>query len=121
MSLSEQAAVGRFAPSAPAPAWWVVCSRELADLWIGGKALILMLIFCALQGGLVDYKVSDVADPTPPKELVYFTLMNAMSFGLFMNLILGADAISGERERATLEALLLNPTSRRAQRSVGDC
>ena len=25
-------------PAGAAPAWWVVCSRELADLWIGGKA-----------------------------------------------------------------------------------
>jgi ABC-2 type transport system permease protein len=37
---------------------------------------------------------------------------------LFLGLIIGADAFSGERERSTLEALLLTPTSRR-QITVG--
>ena len=40
-----------------------------------------------------------IADPTPPKELIYVTLMNAINVGMFMSLILGADSISGERER----------------------
>jgi ABC-type Na+ efflux pump permease subunit len=95
-----------------APAWWVVASQELNELWMGGKAPVLMLAFCALQGSLTYLKVGDVSDPTPPKEMVYFTLMNAVSVGVFMNLIFGADSISGERERATLEALLLTPSSR---------
>jgi ABC-2 type transport system permease protein len=49
----------------------------------------------------------------PPKELVYETLKNAMAVSLFIGLIIGADTISGERERATFESLLLTPTSRR--------
>ena len=32
------------------PAWWIVFSRELADLWIGGKALYLILAFSVLLG-----------------------------------------------------------------------
>jgi hypothetical protein len=36
-----------------------------------------------------------------------------MAVGLFIGLIIGADSISGERERATLEGLLLAPASRR--------
>jgi ABC-type Na+ efflux pump permease subunit len=96
-----------------APAWWVVATRELTDLWMNGKAPFLMLAFCVLQGALIYLKVSDVGDPTPPKELVYFTLMNAVTLGVLMSLIFGADSISGERERATLEALLLTPASRR--------
>jgi ABC-2 type transport system permease protein len=113
MSRSGHSSAGRVELSRAAPAWWVVCAQELIDLWVGGKAAVLMIAFCALQGGLIYLKVSDVADPTPPKELVYFTLMNAVSVGIFMSLILGADTISGERERATLEALLLTPSSRR--------
>jgi len=27
------------------PVWWLVFTRELTDLWIGGKALNLMLIY----------------------------------------------------------------------------
>jgi ABC-type transport system involved in multi-copper enzyme maturation permease subunit len=113
MSRSERTDAGRVEQSSGTPAWWVVGARELTDLWMGGKAPVLMLAFCMLQGGLTYFKVSDVGDPTPPKELVYFTLMNAVAVGMFMSLILGADSISGERERATLEALLLTPSSRR--------
>jgi ABC-2 type transport system permease protein len=113
MSRNKRADAGRVEQSGGAPAWWVVGAREMTDLWMAGKAPVLMLAFCLLQGGLTYLKVSDVADPTPPKEMVYFTLMNAVAVGMFMSLIIGADSISGERERATLEALLLTPSSRR--------
>ncbi len=71
-----------------------------------------MLLFCVIQGATTYMMVSNTADPTPPKEMVYATIENAIAYGLFMGVILGADTISGERERATLEALLLTPTSR---------
>jgi ABC-2 type transport system permease protein len=45
--------------------------------------------------------------------MVYETLKIAMGFALFIGLIIGADSLSGDRERATLEGLLLTPTSRR--------
>ena len=44
---------------------------------------------------------------------MFLTLLNSISFGVFIGLIIGADGISGERERGTLEVLLLTPTSRR--------
>jgi len=80
---------------------------------MGGKAPILLLIFCILQGVLTYLMVSNTSDPTPPKEMVYFTLQNAIMVGLLIGLIIGADSISGERERLSLEALLLTPSSRR--------
>jgi ABC-2 type transport system permease protein len=49
----------------------------------------------------------------PPPEMVYETAKAAIGVGLFIGLIIGADSISGERERSTLEGLLLTPTSRR--------
>ena len=96
-----------------APGWWIVFIRDLNELWMGGKAPILLFLFCILQGALTYFMVSDTADPTPPKEMVYFTLENAIAVGLFIGLIIGADSISGERERLTLESLLLTPISRR--------
>ncbi len=99
--------------SRAAPAWWVVFTSELNQLWMGGKAPILLFIFCALQGVLTYLMVSNTSDPTPPKEMLYVTLENAIAFGLLIGLIIGADSISGERERLTLESLLLTPTSRR--------
>ena len=96
------------------PAWWLVFTRELADLWIGGKALILILAYSVLLGIMV-YVLSSNSELSliPPKEMVYETLKNAMAVSLFIGLIIGADSLSGERERATLEGLLLTPTSRR--------
>jgi ABC-2 type transport system permease protein len=96
------------------PTWWLVFVRELSDLWVGGKALVLILIY-GIFLGVVTYVVASNSELSliPPKEMVYETLKNAMAVSLFIGLIIGADSISGERERATLESLLLTPTSRR--------
>ncbi len=96
-----------------APTWWVVFVKEMNELWMGGKAPLFLLIFCILQGVLTYFMVSNTSDPTPPKEMVYFTLENAIAVGLLIGLIIGADGISGERERLTLESLLITPVSRR--------
>jgi ABC-2 type transport system permease protein len=48
----------------------------------------------------------------PPKEMVFELMKVAMMVAVFIGLIIGADMISGERERNTLEGLLLTPTSR---------
>ena len=96
------------------PAWWLVFTRELADLWIGGKALALILIYGILLGIMSFGIASDSElDLIPPKEMVFFTLQIVIAAGIFIGLIIGADSLSGERERATLEALLLTPASRR--------
>src|SRR4030095_4015904 len=42
------------------------------------------------------------------------TLQIAIAVGALVTLLVSADAISGERERGTLEGLLLTPVSRRA-------
>lgn len=99
---------------APLPTWWLVFSRELTDLWIGGKALILLLIYSVVLG-IMMYVLAynEELSLIPPKELAYEMLKNAMAVSLFIGLIIGADSLSGERERATLESLLLTPASRR--------
>ena len=99
----------RVGPSGSAlPTWWLVFTRELADLWIGGKALNLILIYGVLLG-VITYVMATNSELSliPPKEMVYETLKNAMAVSLFIGLIIGADSLSGERERATLEGLLL--------------
>ena len=96
------------------PAWWLVFTRELADLWIGGKALNLILIYSVVLGFMVFvFSFNSELSLIPPKEAVYEMLKNAMGVSLFIALIIGADSLSGERDRATLESLLLTPASRR--------
>lgn len=96
------------------PIWWLVFQRELADLWVGGKALNLMLIYSIILGVMVYvYSFNSELSLIPPKEATYEMLKNAMSISLFIGLVIGADALSGERDRGTLESLLLTPISRR--------
>lgn len=113
---SQQAANDRLgAPRGSVfPTWWLVFARELTDLWIGGKALHLILIYSILLG-IWAYVLASNSELSliPPKEMVFETLKAAIAVSLFICLIIGADSISGERERATLEGLLLTPTSRR--------
>ncbi|MEW6403682.1 MAG: ABC transporter permease subunit [Chloroflexota bacterium] len=96
------------------PVWRLVFKRELIDLWIGGKAFNLILIYSILLGIMVYvYSFNTELSLIPPKEAVYEMLKNAMAVSMFVGLIIGADSLSGERDRATLESLLLTPVSRR--------
>ncbi len=99
---------------AESPVWWIVCKWELADLWIGGRVLMLLILFSVLMSiTSVLREMESQLSMIPPAEIVFIILQSTITFGLFIGLIIGADSISGERERATFETLLLTPTSRR--------
>jgi hypothetical protein len=94
-------------------AWWVVCRRDLQDLWVGGRALMLLLVYTVVIGVMTFLMVQNsLLDLTPPKEMVWSTLQTCMYVGVFMGLLVGADTLSGARERAMMETLLLTPASR---------
>jgi ABC-2 type transport system permease protein len=115
ISKTQSLSTTHIEPSGKAnPAWWLVFTRELADLWIGGKAFNMILIYSILLGVMVYvYSFNTELSLIPPKEAVYEMLKNAMAFCMFVGLVIGADSLSGERERSTLESLLLTPVSRR--------
>ena len=96
------------------PTWKLLLKRELTDLWIGGRAFNLLLIYSSLLG-LIAYTYSFSSDLSlvPAQEAVFEMLKNATAFSIFIGLIIGADSISGERDRSTLESLLLTPVNRR--------
>ena len=96
------------------PVWWLMFIRELADLWIGGKALYLILAYSIFLGfqSYAQVKTSETSF-IPPKEMVFAALQGVIYITGLIGMIIGADTISGERERGTLEALLLTPASRR--------
>ncbi len=102
-------------PAASAPAgWWVICQKELRDLWIGGKALNLTIAYTIMMGVYTYLMVRGSAvSVEPPKELVFELLKATLMFAVFIGVIIGADSLSGERDRATLEGLLLTPVRRR--------
>lgn len=96
------------------PAWWLMFLRELADLWIGGKALYLIVAYSIFLGfqSYAQVKTSETSF-VPPKEMVFAALQAVIYLTGLIGMIIGADSLSGERERGTLEALLLTPASRR--------
>lgn len=96
------------------PVWWLVFRQELVELWTGGRVFFLLILFTVLISVTsIMREVESQISLIPPPEMVFLTLQSIISFGLFIGLIIGADSISGERERATLEPLLLTPTNRR--------
>lgn len=101
---------------AASPEWLIIAGRETHALWTGGRLPLLLIILSTLLGGLAYLlATSEDINLIPPKELPYIALKNVViPGGIFIALIAGADSISGDRERGTLEAQLLTPISRRA-------
>jgi ABC-2 type transport system permease protein len=92
----------------------VVFKQEAVELWVGGRAINLLILYSVLLGLMTFLLATNTElNLIPPREMVFLTLQNAISFGVFIGMIIGADSISGERERGTLEVLLLTPASRR--------
>jgi ABC-2 type transport system permease protein len=102
---------GTHGSSAP---WRLILRNELRDLWLGGRMLPLLILFTILMSlTSILRELESELNVIPPSEMVFLTLLSTISFGMLMGLVIGADTISGERERATLEPLLLAPAGRR--------
>ncbi len=94
--------------------WIVVTSQELSALWRGGKIPALLVPFSIVLS-FMSYLLATNKELslTPPKEMVFFILQVTIAVGLLISLIIGANAISGERENGTFESVLVTPVSRR--------
>jgi ABC-2 type transport system permease protein len=101
------------AATRPAGGWTTVLGQELRDLWIGGRALVLSVAFSLLLS-VIAYLVAtnQALNFLEQRESVNVTLQVAIAVGSLLVLLTAADSISGERERATLESLLVTPVSR---------
>jgi ABC-2 type transport system permease protein len=96
-----------------ARAWTVVGEQEVRDLWIGGRGMLLSLAFSLLLSVLAYLVATNKAlNFLEQREAVNLTLQVAIAVGALLALLAAADTVSGERERGTLEALLLTPVSR---------
>jgi len=93
----------------------VVAQQELRDLWLGGRGVLLLLAFSVLVSVITYLSATNQAvNFLEQHEAVNLTLQVAVAVGGLMALVIGADAVSGERERGTLEALMLTPVPRAA-------
>ena len=109
------AAVGARPVSLGRRAWIVVAERELRDLWLAGRGLPLLLAYAVLLS-VTAYLVAanQALNFLEQREAVALTLQVAVAVGALLVLLGAADSVSGERERGTLESLLLSPAPRRA-------
>ena len=106
-------AIGAPAQTGGARGWLVVLEQELRDLWLGGRGLLLSLAFSGLLSVIAYLVATNTAlNFLEQRESVNLTLQVAIAVGALLALLAAADAVSGERERATLESLLLTPVSR---------
>lgn len=96
------------------PAWWLVFIQEATELWIGGKALALVFAYTVFLG-VITFVIASNSELrlTALKEMVYEAIKAVIAVSLLIGLIISADSLSGERERNTLESLLLTSASRR--------
>ena len=98
---------------APRRPWLIVGAQEVRDLWLGGRGLVLSLAFSVLLSVLAYLVATNKAlNFLEQRESVNLTLQVAIAVGALLALLAAADTVSGERERGTLEALLLTPVSR---------
>ncbi|HEY3263001.1 MAG TPA: ABC transporter permease subunit [Pseudonocardiaceae bacterium] len=97
------------------PGWWVVAGQELRDLWLGGRGPVLIFGFSVLLSAVTYLAATNqVLNFLEQREAVNLVVQVTVAVGVLLALLVCADAISGERERGTLENLLLTPVSRRA-------
>jgi ABC-2 type transport system permease protein len=96
------------------PSWMVVARRESADLWFSSKGLSVLLGFSVALSVLSYLASADASiNLLDARESVGVVVKTAIGLGTLTALVVSADAISGERERGTLEALLVTPVPRR--------
>jgi ABC-2 type transport system permease protein len=74
-----------------------------------------MVITYSVLLGIVSFVFASTSELSlvPPKEMVFEVMKISIAAAGFVCLIVATDTISGERERLTLEGLLLTPVSRR--------
>lgn len=95
--------------------WQVIAGQECRELWFGGRGPALVFCYSVLLSCVAYLAATNqVLNFLEQREAVNLTLQVAMAVGVLVTLVAGADAISGERERGTLEALLLTPVARQS-------
>ena len=93
--------------------WTIVARRELADLWLRGRGFALLVAYSVLLSATTYLVATNQAiNFIEQREAVGLTLQVAVAVGALLSMLAAADAVSGERDRGSLETLLLAPIPR---------
>jgi ABC-2 type transport system permease protein len=92
----------------------VLVEQDLRDLWLSGRGLVFLLAHSVLLSGIT-YLIATNQELNflEQREAVSLLVQVAVAVGGLLVVLTAPDAVSGERERGTLETLLLTPASRR--------
>lgn len=94
--------------------WAIVAGFELRGLWLSAKGLTVLLGYTLLLSVMTYLAAtSSELNLLDARESIGVIVQVAIGLGTLAALVVSADAISGERERDTLESLLLAPIPRR--------
>lgn len=112
--MSTAATTDRTDRGAGQPGWVVVLEQELRALWVAGRGPALCFGFSVLVSSIAYLAATNQAlNFLEQRESVNLVVQVGMIVGALLTVLAAADAISGERERGTLESLLVTPVSRR--------
>lgn len=103
------------APPERRSGWRIVALQECRDLWVSGRGPLLMFALSILLS-VVTYLAATnrLLNFLEQREAVSLVVQVVVAVGVLATLVVSADAISGERERGTLETLVLAPISHHA-------
>ena len=102
------------APTETSAGWLVLAGQECRDLWLSGRGPLLLFLLSVLLSGITYLTAGNRAlNFLEQRESVNLIVQFAVAVGVLVTLVASADGISGERERGTLESLLVTPVSRR--------
>jgi ABC-2 type transport system permease protein len=93
----------------------ITARRELRDLWLRGRGVPLLIAY-ALLLSVTSYVTATNRELNflEQREALNQTLQIAVAIGALLVLVAAADAVSGERDRSTLEPLMVLPIRREA-------
>ena len=93
----------------------VVAWREIRDNWLTGRGAVLMLAYTLLLSVTTYLAATNQALTfLEQREALALVVRVSLTVGGLLVVLWCADAVSGERERGTLESLLLTPVPRRS-------
>ncbi|MFI6094806.1 ABC transporter permease [Lentzea sp. NPDC051213] len=91
----------------------IIAGQEIRDLWMSGRGPVLTFAYAVLLSAVTYLAATNqVLNFLEQRESVNLVLQIAVAVGVLLTMVVAADGISGERERGTLESLLLTPVSR---------
>jgi len=100
--------------SGPAAGWLVVAGQELRDTWLSARGPAIVVAYSLLLSLLTYLAASnEELNIIDQRDTVNLVTQIAVALAVVVSLLFSADSISGERERETLESLLLAPVPRR--------